>query len=85
MNPVPDSMVVHTPNNTLLTQGDAALYLARALGGLWAVLGFLGRILPRTIRNLLYGGVAARRYRWFGKRDETCPLMTPDQRELFLP
>jgi predicted DCC family thiol-disulfide oxidoreductase YuxK len=85
LSPVPDSMVVHTPNQTLLTQGDAALHLARALGGLWAVLGILGRILPRFIRNILYDGIAARRYRWFGKRDESCPLLTPDQRDLFLP
>ena len=85
LSPVPDSMVVHTPNQTLLTQGDAALHLARALGGLWAVLGVLGRILPRFIRNILYDGVAARRYRWFGKRDEACPLLAPDQRDLFLP
>ncbi len=82
---VPDSMVVHTPDQTLLTQGDAALHLARALGGLWAVLGVLGRILPRFIRNILYDGVAARRYRWFGKRDEACPLIAPNQRALFLP
>lgn len=85
LSPVPDSMVVHTLNQTLLTQGDAALHLARALGGLWAVLGVLGRILPRFIRNILYDGVAARRYRWFGKRDEACPLMAPNQQILFLP
>ncbi len=85
LSPVPDSMVVHTPNQTLLTQGDAALHLARALGGLWAVLGVLGRILPRFIRNILYDGIAARRYRWFGKRDEACPLLAPDQRDLFPP
>jgi len=85
LSPVPDSMVVHTPNQTLLTQGDAALHLARALGGLWAVLGVLGRILPRFIRNILYDGIAARRYGWFGKRDEACPLLAPDQRDLFLP
>ena len=85
LHPVPDSMVVHTPDQTLLTQGDAALYLARALGGLWAVLGALGRIVPRSIRDLMYNGLAARRYRWFGKRDEACPLLTPDQRGLFLP
>jgi predicted DCC family thiol-disulfide oxidoreductase YuxK len=85
LSPVPDSMVVHTPNQTLLTQGDAALHLARALGGLWAVLGVIGRILPRFIRNILYDGIAARRYRWFGERDESCPLLAPDQRDLFLP
>ena len=82
---VPDSMVVHTRDKALLPQGDAALYLARALGGLWAVLGFVGHILPRFVRNLLYDAIAARRYRWFGQKDEMCPLLRPDQRALFLP
>ena len=85
LSTVPDSMVVHTRNTALLTQGDAALYLARALGGIWAVLGFVGYILPRFVRNLLYDAIAARRYRWFGQKDEMCPLMSPDQRALFLP
>ena len=47
----------------------------RALYGLIAV--------PRGLRNWVYDHVAARRYRWFGKR-ETCRLPTPDERERFL-
>ena len=85
LSPAPDSMVVRTRAEALLTQGDAALHLAVALGGLWAVLGTLGRILPRAVRDFLYDGIAARRYRWFGTRDETCPLLSPGQQELFLP
>jgi predicted DCC family thiol-disulfide oxidoreductase YuxK len=41
------------------------------------------RLVPRPVRDALYDGLARRRYRWFGRRDE-CWLPTPDLRRRFL-
>jgi predicted DCC family thiol-disulfide oxidoreductase YuxK len=63
-------------------ESDAALRIARLLGGPWRALGVF-RLLPRPLRNRLYRFIARHRYRWFGKR-ESCWLPTPELRERFL-
>lgn len=71
-----------TPSERLLDQSDAALHVARRLGG-WRKLGALGGVVPKRLRDWIYAFVATRRYRWFGTYDE-CPLPTPDQRRKFI-
>lgn len=71
------------PNEGVLNRSTAILRAARELGGVWSVLGSLGMILPRPIRDFFYGQVAKNRYRMFGKFD-TCMLPTPSQRAKFL-
>jgi len=63
-------------------ESDAALRIARLLGGPWKAMGIL-RLLPRPLRDRLYRFLARHRYRWFGKR-ESCWLPTPELRERFL-
>jgi|SRR5215831_139368 len=63
------------PDEQLLTRGDAVLFFAEMLGGIWNV-ARLARMVPRPIRNRLYDLVARNRYRVFGK-SEAC--MLPDQ------
>jgi predicted DCC family thiol-disulfide oxidoreductase YuxK len=63
-------------------EGDAALRIARHLGGPWRALGIF-RLVPRPLRDRLYRFVARHRYRWFGKR-EACWLPTPELRQRFL-
>ncbi|MFP9060873.1 thiol-disulfide oxidoreductase DCC family protein [Natrialbaceae archaeon A-chndr2] len=41
------------------------------------------RVLPRRLRNWAYDFVAARRYRWFGKKDQ-CMMPTGNVQERFL-
>jgi predicted DCC family thiol-disulfide oxidoreductase YuxK len=60
---------------------DAALEIAKDLGG-WRWLQVL-RVVPRGVRDWLYGYVARNRYRWFGKR-EACFVPTEEQRARFL-
>jgi predicted DCC family thiol-disulfide oxidoreductase YuxK len=69
-------------NETLLAKGDAILFFAKALGGIWNVVR-LGRIIPRPIRNCLYDFVARHRYQGFGKY-ETCLLPDPRYKHKFL-
>ena len=69
-------------NEKLLAKGDAFLFFAKVLGGIWSV-ARLGSVIPRPIRNWLYDFVAANRYRVFGKA-ESCMLPDPASRHKFL-
>ncbi|WP_222919654.1 thiol-disulfide oxidoreductase DCC family protein [Natrinema sp. SYSU A 869] len=67
----------------VLIEGDdhyvksaAAIRIARHLGGVYALLGPF-RFLPRRLRDGVYDFVAARRYRWFGKKDQ-CAMPPAD-------
>ena len=71
-----------TPGEQLLTRGDAFLFFAETLGGIWSV-ARLARVVPRPARNRLYDFVARNRYRVFGKT-ETCMLPDPAYRHKFL-
>ena len=81
---LPDSMVVQCADGTQLTQGRAAVHLGRALGGGWWLLATIGGLLPTVVLDWLYDHVARRRHRWFGRRTEHCPILPPEQRNLFL-
>ncbi|HEY0347161.1 MAG TPA: DCC1-like thiol-disulfide oxidoreductase family protein [Pyrinomonadaceae bacterium] len=70
------------PNETLLAKGDAFLFFAKTIGGIWGV-ARVGRIIPRPIRNWLYDFIARHRYQVFG-RSESCMLPDPKQRHKFL-
>ena len=70
------------PNETLLAKGDAFLFFAKVIGGIWSV-ARVGRIIPRPIRNWLYDFIARHRYQVFGK-SESCMLPDPKQRHKFL-
>lgn len=61
----------------------AVLGILAAIGGGWGVVAGLGRLLPRRLGDALYDAIAARRYRWFGRRD-SCRLPTAAERSRFL-
>jgi predicted DCC family thiol-disulfide oxidoreductase YuxK len=65
-------------------RSDASLFILSRMAGPWRMAAPLIRIFPRPVRDLGYRGVAAIRYRIFGKRT-SCRLPTPDERALFLP
>jgi len=64
-------------------RSDAVLRVLGDVGGVWWLVSLL-RVVPRLLRDPLYGWVARHRYRWFGKY-ESCPLPSPEQRSRFLP
>jgi predicted DCC family thiol-disulfide oxidoreductase YuxK len=61
---------------------DAALRIARGLGGIWAI-GYAFVIVPRAIRDRLYRSFAKYRYSLFGKKD-VCMVPTAEVRSRFL-
>lgn len=68
-----------SPAPALLARSDAALFIARTLGGSWRWAGALARLLPRRVRDWGYDRLAAHRYRLFGRSDR-CLLPAPEYR-----
>ena len=62
---------------------DGYLALVQKMGGAWR-LAILARLVPRFVRDAIYRLVARNRYRWFGKQEEACALLTQEQRARLL-
>ncbi|MBG9792435.1 thiol-disulfide oxidoreductase DCC [Paenibacillus dendritiformis] len=72
---LPDSFVM-VQGTACYTKSEAALRVCRELGGLWRLLyGCIA--VPAPVRDRAYDFIAARRYRWFGRR-EACLLHVPE-------
>jgi predicted DCC family thiol-disulfide oxidoreductase YuxK len=65
------------------TRAAAVLEALERLGGGWRLAARAGRIVPRTLADLVYRAVARSRYRIFGRLD-TCPLPRPEWKDRFL-
>ena len=77
-----DASFVLIDGDTALNRSDAALRLASELRAPWSWLRAL-RIVPRPLRDGIYGWVARHRYHIFGRRD-ACFLPAPAQRHRFI-
>ena len=82
---VPDSLVILTSGGDVLVRSDATIHLLRRIGGGWGALGGAIAMLPRAIRDAAYNAVAAVRDRIFGRKQDLCPVMTPEERKRFDP
>jgi predicted DCC family thiol-disulfide oxidoreductase YuxK len=63
-------------------QSNAALRIARYLGGVWR-LALVGGAVPKPLRDAAYNVIARYRHHLRGRR-ETCPVPGPDVRARFL-
>lgn len=70
------------PDETVDVKSAALLQVARYLGGWWR-LALAAYLIPRAVRDWLYDGFAAFRYR-VGGRYDTCPIPTAEERNRFL-
>lgn len=77
-----DSVVLYEPGVAYYYKSNAALQIARNLGGLFH-LGTVFRIIPTTLRNALYDYIAKNRYSWYGKKPK-CLIPTTDLKAKFL-
>jgi predicted DCC family thiol-disulfide oxidoreductase YuxK len=82
---MPDSMAVRTLDGRLLLKSDAWLHILKRLGGGWKIIGAMMSIVPRALRDLVYDFIARIRFRVFGRRDDVCPIVSPELRGRFLP
>jgi len=77
-----DSLVL-IANDKAYIKSSAALRIAKKLDGLWHLL-FLFILVPRKLRDYVYDFVSVNRYKWFGKKEDSCALPSPDVRKRFL-
>jgi len=77
-----DSVVVWDQQVEPLVESAAVFKVLEVLGGFWNLLLLL-RILPTSFLNWIYRGIAKKRYRWFGKKED-CPLPNPNFKHKFL-
>lgn len=80
---LPDSLVLLTADGELLTRSAAVLHVLRRMGGIWRPIAAVGAVVPRSIRDAAYDGVARIRARVFGRRDEVCPVIPAAARSRF--
>ena len=66
----------------VLTRSEAGIEILRHLRLPWRWLGVVA-LVPRQWRDAVYGFVARRRYRWFGKRTD-CTVVPMGQRHRFI-
>ncbi|WP_025028323.1 thiol-disulfide oxidoreductase DCC family protein [Caldalkalibacillus mannanilyticus] len=67
---------------TCYFKSSAALRICKDLKGAWKVFYAL-LVVPKPIRDAVYGIVAKNRIKWFGKRDH-CLIPSPEIRKRFL-
>ena len=79
--PLPDTIIL-IQDGAVYYRSDAPLRIARGLRFPWP-LAYGLVVVPRFIRDRVYDVIAARRYRWFGRR-EACMVPTPELQRRFL-
>lgn len=78
---LPDSIVL-VEDGRVHVRSAAALRILRRLRFPWPI-AYACIVVPPFIRDRVYDFIAARRYRWFGRR-EACLVPTPDLERRFL-
>ena len=79
-----DTVVVRTADERILIEAEGIIYLLCHLGGLWRLLSWLMRAMPKPVRRTCYHFIGNRRYRIFGKKDDFCPIIPSHLRERFI-
>lgn len=77
----PESFLI-IQGDDVLRSSDAIIALGRYVGSIHRIV-ILGKVLPRAIRDWLYGLIAKNRYKVFG-RTESCYVPTPENRHRFV-
>ncbi|HUD21990.1 MAG TPA: DCC1-like thiol-disulfide oxidoreductase family protein [Acidobacteriaceae bacterium] len=78
-------LVLHfgQPGESVALRSEAILECLRVLGGAWALLAGIARLVPRTLRDGAYNRLAYNRHRLFAQGD-LCALPTAAERTRFL-
>ena len=77
-----DSIVLYEPRIAYYTKAEAALIIAKELGG-WISLLTIFNVLPKFIQNFGYDFIAKNRYKWYGKK-ESCMMPSQEISSRFL-
>lgn len=77
-----DSIIVYEPNIAYYYKAQAALKIAKYIGGIYSLLEIFS-VFPKGLSNAVYDYFAKNRYQWFGKK-ESCMIPTPELKSKFL-
>lgn len=77
-----DSIIFYEPGFSYHIKADAAIEIAKNLGGVYSLLSIFS-IFPNWLKNNIYDYVAKNRYRWYGKK-QSCMMPTLETRAKFL-
>jgi predicted DCC family thiol-disulfide oxidoreductase YuxK len=77
-----DSIVLYQPGIAYYYKSEAALEIAKNLGGVFPF-ATIFKILPTAFSNTIYDFVAKNRYKWYGKK-ESCMIPTAELKSKFL-
>ena len=80
---LPDSLVVLTEDEELLTRSGAVLYILRRLGGLWLLVAMIVGAFRHMVLDWCYDRVAGARKWLFGTRKSFCPVLSAELRRRF--
>jgi predicted DCC family thiol-disulfide oxidoreductase YuxK len=72
-------VLLREPDGKCFLRSDAAIELARALGGLWRLFT-VARVIPRPLRDAIYRWIARNRLRLAG-RSGSCAMPDPELRK----
>ena len=75
--------VILIDEGKLYLGSTAALKIGQYLNFPWSILSYIGLVVPRFIRDLVYNQIAQHSYQWFGKRD-MCMIPTESLRARFI-
>jgi predicted DCC family thiol-disulfide oxidoreductase YuxK len=77
-----DSILLYQPGYAYYYKAEAALKIAKELGGAVSLLSIFSA-LPNWLTNAVYDYIARNRYKWYGKKNE-CMIPTPEMKAKFL-
>jgi predicted DCC family thiol-disulfide oxidoreductase YuxK len=80
---LPDSVVILTREQEILTTSEAVLHVLHRLGGYWRILAWLGTPIPKSVRDSLYTFIASIRYKLFARPEAVCPMIPKELRPRF--
>jgi predicted DCC family thiol-disulfide oxidoreductase YuxK len=77
-----DSILLYEPNVAYYYKAEAALKIAKQIGGIYTIMGIFS-VFPKGFSNAVYDYIARNRYKWYGKK-ESCMIPTPELKAKFL-
>ncbi len=80
---LPDSLIVVMEDATLLVRSRAIRHLSARLGGIWRIASIVMGLVPVSLADLAYSGVARVRRRLAATPPDACPVLPPDLRARF--
>jgi predicted DCC family thiol-disulfide oxidoreductase YuxK len=81
---LPDTLVLRATDGQVRIRSEAVLGALDRLGGFWRLVGILGRIVPRGMRDKVYAWFARTRRKIFGGTHYHCPLVPAHLRDRFV-